>query len=198
MHSLPFNQQLQIISQRANTRRINANDRYLEVYPELLAGVQALLPLTRQNLILAAHSVFGWMPTQLRVNMAQVNTVLTILHGVLHDGANVTVDDLALMASTFQPTGGNSVVAASKILHFFAPNRFPMWDRWVAKTWELPPSGPQAAANYDGFIQACLQFELNPIGQQACATLRQRLAQAGYAYPMTDMRVIELIFFLPP
>lgn len=72
MQSLPLNQQLQIITQRASNRLINPKDRYLEVYPELLASVQALLPLNRQKLVFVAHAVFGWMPTQLRVNMGQV------------------------------------------------------------------------------------------------------------------------------
>lgn len=197
MHSLPFNQQLQTLSQRANTRQINANDRYLEVYPELLAGMQALLPLTRQNLALAAHAVFGWMPTQLRVDMGQINAALPIVNRVLPIGAQITTNDIALLASTFQAANGNSVVAASKILHFLAPERFPIWDRLVAKIWGLSSSGPEAAENYHGFLQACLQFADHPHGQQACAAFRQRLAQAGYTYPMSDMRVLELIFFLP-
>jgi hypothetical protein len=197
MHALPFDQQLQMISERANSRQIIAGDRYLEIYPELLNGVQSLLPLTRQNLVLVAHAVFGWMPTQLRVNVTQLDHALNITEQVLLDPNQITVNALPVLASTFQTVRGNSVVAASKVLHFLAPDHFPVWDRLVAKTWGLQASGSQAAANYHGFLQACREFIAHPDGKQACATLRQRLVQAGYSYPMSNMRIIELAFFLP-
>jgi hypothetical protein len=197
MHHLPLGHQLEFISLWADTRNIDPNDRYLSIYPELLQGVQALLPLNRRNLILIAHAIFGWMPTQLKLDMNRVDDALEILNNVLLNQAIVTVDDIALLADIFQTTNGRSVVAASKILHFLAPDRFPIWDSRVAAMWGVRPNGRGAAVNYHHFLQACLGFIGNDTGQQACVTLRNRLMQAGYAYPMTDMRVIELIFFLP-
>src|ERR1017187_6851271 len=117
IHSLPFIRQVQKIGRLAASRQINRNDRYLEVYPELLQAVQALLPLDRPKLMLTAHAVFGWMPTQLRVNTGQVNTALNIIKPILEKGMDALVSDLVLLASTFQTAKGNSVVAASKILH---------------------------------------------------------------------------------
>jgi hypothetical protein len=196
MYKLPFDQQVQKIGQLATTRQIEQNDRYLQVYPELLQSIQALLPLDRPKLLLTAHAVFGWMPTQLRVHTGQLDAALNILKTILEIGADASVTDLALLASTFQTTGGNSVVAASKILHFLAPQRFPIWDRLVAKAWGLPPSGPRAPTNYFGFTHACRQFALDANGQQACQFLRQELARAGYNNSMTGLRLIELMLFL--
>jgi len=198
MHSLPLEHQLQIIGQRAKTRQINPRDGYLEVYPELLAGVQVLLPLDRQRLILAAHAVFGWMPTQLKVNMGQIDEAHVVLKRVLNNGSQITMNDLAFLASTFKTVKGNSVVAVSKVLHFLAPDHFPIWDRLVAKTWGLSPNGSSAATNYHRFIHACRTFISNPNGKSACNQLRGHLANSGYTYSMSDMRVIELIFFLSP
>ncbi len=198
MHKLSFNQQIQKLNQLANTRQINPSDYYLLVYPELLQAIQSLLPLDSQKLLLTAHAVFGWMPTQLRVDMSQLGDALIILNGVLQTGEkNLPVNYLIHLATTFKTTGGNSVVAASKILHFLAPDRFPIWDSKVAKTWGVPPSGPRAAANYSNFIQACQTFAADTGGKVACDVLRQRLALAGFQYPMSDMRIIELMFFLP-
>jgi hypothetical protein len=88
------------------------------------------------------------------------------------------------------------VVAASKILHFLAPARFPIWDSRVAKMWGRLPNGPRAPEHYLDFTTACHHFSTAQPGRQACNVFRRRAAQAGYTYPMTDMRAIELILFL--
>jgi len=198
MHNLPFDQQLQILLQRAASRNIEADDRYLQAYPVLLHSIQGLLPLNQQRLLLVAHAIFGWMPTQLEVNMELLDAALVIVTPDAEGMIEVSAEQLAQLASIFQTANGKSVVAASKLLHFIAPTRFPIWDKFVAENWGRTPNGPQAPENYHGFIQACRQFALHPEGQNACGVLHQHLAHGGYNYPMTEMRLLELMLFMPP
>ncbi|MDD5263025.1 MAG: DUF6308 family protein [Methylacidiphilales bacterium] len=197
MRQLRFEHQIRRLELLACTRQIPQNDRYLETYPELLGSIQALLPLDRSKLILVAHAVFGWMPTQIRIDMQKINTALDDINSILQ-GADASVDNITLLASTFQTINGNSVVAASKILHFLDPANYPIWDGKVAKVWKRPPNGTRAANNYHEFTQACRQFMKNETAQQTCQAMRGRLATAGYSYHMEDMRLIELMLFLPP
>jgi len=196
MHRLSFNEQVQELARLASTRAINQKDPGFEIYPELLQAFHELLPLNRQRLLLAGYAVYGWMPTQIRLAPERLLSALDTLTSILNDGMELSVTDLWLLAETFRTQNGRSVVAASKILHFLAPQRFPIWDKYVADTWGRPASGDNAAKGYLEFINACHGFAADANGLQACGIFRQQFANAGYGYPMTNMRVLELIFFL--
>ena len=197
MHSLPFDEQLEALLELAGTRRVGQNDRrYLQVYPDLLRGIQGILPLDRPKLMVAAHAIFGWMPTGLRVTMKTFDKALAILQ---QNPIEPSLPKLKRLAETFKTIRGKkSVVAASKILHFIDPERFPIWDSVVAARWGLPSNGDTASANYHGFIDACRRFAEDERGKEACEVLRLRLPQHDYNNQMTRMRLIELILFLPP
>jgi hypothetical protein len=100
------------------------------------------------------------------------------------------------LANFFQAIGGKSVVAASKLLHFVFPDRFPIWDRIVAKEFGLAPNGEEAAQNYSRFITFWSEISVQPDVQVCLQSFEKRLGNFGYQYHMTPMRLIELLLFL--
>ncbi len=198
LHNQPFDQQIAKLQDLAAHCDIEPDDRYLQVYFELLSSIQALLPLDRSKLVLVAHAVFGWMPTQLRVGTDRLDDALKILTPNSSGIISLTAEQIDVLAETFQTANGRSVVAASKILHFIAPDQYPIWDRFVANRWGLEPNGASAAKNYLGLVNACRRFAADTGGQAACDKLRQQLATKRYAYPMSQMRLLELMLFFPP
>lgn len=196
MHALSLDQQIDRLAALAGNRKIDELDLAADTYPQLLAAFQSLLPLDEPRVLLAGYSVFGWMPTQIQLQRKNLPVATSILKQVLESEVSLTESDVRFLAATFQTQQGKSVVAVSKILHFFEPARFPIWDRRVCKTWGRPASGPDAPKDYLKFCEACHKIAQHPAGTSACNQFRQRLAKAGFEYPMTDLRIIDLMFFL--
>ena len=196
MYVLSLDQRIDRLAALTRTRKIDELDIEADTYPQLLAAFQSLLPLNDLRLLLAGNAVFAWMPTQSQLQVNKLPDAIAILKRVLECDESLTENDVRFLAETFQTQRGKSVVAVSKILHFFAPARFPIWDRRVCKTWGRPASGTAAPKDYVEFREACYQVTGNPSGLAVCRSFRQRLSDAGFDYPMTDMRIIELILFL--
>ncbi len=196
MFALSLNQQIDQLASLAATRRVHELNPATDVYSDLLTAFQGLLPLDESKLLLAAHAVFGWMPTQIQFNVQNLSEATSLVKLVVEENAVVTEGDLKFLSETFRTQNGKSVVAVSKVLHFFAPERFPIWDRRVCETWGRPPSGPEAAKHYGQFCVACHQIAEDSQGIDVCDRFRRRLADQGFDYSMSAMRIIELILFL--
>jgi len=72
---------------------------------------------------------YGWMPRVLRLDPDYIESAVLTLRSAqvatADDWSTVPVGDLALCL--------NSVVGASKVLHFTNPQTFPIWDRKVER-----------------------------------------------------------------
>ncbi len=194
--ALSLDEQIERLATLGSTRKLTELDLDTDSYPNLLTAFQSLLPLDESRLLLAAYAVFGWMPTQILVEMKNLPAATSILRRVFEVNAALTEDDLRSLAETFRTQNGKSVVAVSKVLHFFAPDRFPIWDSRVCKTWGRSPSGPNAPQHYLEFCTACRQIADDPKGIAMCQSFHDRLADAGLGYPMSATRLVELILYL--
>lgn len=182
----------------AKNREVDSAAEYLRVYPDLLAGIQALRPLNRQNTVLASHAIFGWMPTQLRLDLNGFDAAVEILMKAEAKDARLSKDEISLLAGVFQTMKGRSVVAASKILHFINPEVFPIWDRWTARRWGVSANGKQAAGFYVEFVDAMCGLVKTVDGREACEIMRRQVADGGFPNNLSLVRLAELILFLPP
>ena len=183
------------LKRRAGNRTVSRADQYLCVYDDLRRGIQAIRPLNRRNVILIAHCVFGWMPTQLKINRKLIDRSTRILSRA---GNGLNAAELGTLARTFQTSRGKSVVAAAKILHFIFPDKYPIWDKHIAKQWGTPSNGKRAARNCLAFTDALNNAINLRGGAEACAIMRNRLSRAGFVQKLTDLRVAELIVFQGP
>lgn len=101
-------------------------DSYILSYRDMLAYFKDIGLLTSKDTVVGAHMVYGWMPTIVHLNKDGIDLgeILHILQSVKDDKADLSEDQLI----TIKCYINNSVVGASKLLHFISPDRYPIWD----------------------------------------------------------------------
>lgn len=178
-----------------------AKDEYCFIYPHLLSHFQSVPhPLSRSNLIAALHVVYGWMPTiarpgpSLRVLAGKGDTVVKIVETArVSEGPTLTAADMDLL----KQFTNNSTVGSSKLLHFFNPIAYPIWDSRVAKRfmWDsVAQETYDKSSRFLTYIGALWNWARDPAVRTAIADLRKLNAHLGI---VTDMRILELVLFHP-
>jgi hypothetical protein len=109
------------------TTEISTDNSYIVSYPYLLNHFAAKPALCPEDVVCGAHMVYGWMPTILELGPESVHADLggaaELLSKARKQGS-LTDNELGRLAKLVN----NSLVGASKLLHFVAPNHFPIWD----------------------------------------------------------------------
>lgn len=102
---------------------------YLKSYPTLI-NYFGKLPhdIQFENLIIGSHFVYGWMPTRLKLKLSDKKAILEILNKA-RAGAPISVHELSAIKTSIN----NSLVGASKLLHFINPHEYAIWDKKVNK-----------------------------------------------------------------
>src|SRR5258708_18811409 len=112
------------------TTTISKADSYLLSYPFLLNYFAAKASITPEEVVLRCSHAYGWMPTILDLYTKKPNIDLLIaaelfntvkVTGTLTDAQ---IEHLACLVN-------NSLVGASKLLHFISPHKFAIWDSRV-------------------------------------------------------------------
>ena len=112
------------------TTTISKDDSYLLSYPFLLNYFAAKPAFTPEEVVCGAHMAYGWMPTILELYTKKPNIDLSTAAGLLN---TVKVSGTLSDAQIEQPAClvNNSLVGASKLLHFISPYKFAIWDSRV-------------------------------------------------------------------
>lgn len=112
------------------TTTISKDDSYLLSYPYFLNYFAAKPSLTPEEVVCGAHMAYGWMPTILDLYLKKPNidllTATKILNTAKESGtlSDSHIEQLACLIN-------NSLVGASKLLHFISPHKFAIWDSKV-------------------------------------------------------------------
>jgi hypothetical protein len=113
----------------ANDQTSLIEDDYYNAYSDLLGFFEKLDLQNEQNVVGAAHAVYGWMPTILKKEVKATNLVQFVreLRSIDSDRDQKTVS-LDLLANQIEITQAinGSTVGTSKFLHFVAPEIFPI------------------------------------------------------------------------
>ncbi len=178
------------------TSRMQA-DPYSMAYGSLLPHFSKRRTLTWDDAVVGLHIVYGWMPTIPKLGgimqwEQQRKSDLTATLTRTVNGHVPTDDELAeLMAFS-----NNSMVGASKLLHFLNPSTFPIWDSRVARAFFNRPKVYSYQVNKAGrwkLYQATLTNWLNDQQVKSrCAELKQL---AGHLAGLTNLRLVELVLF---
>jgi hypothetical protein len=172
---------------------IPRDNSYILSYPFILAHFQAIREFTERDFVCSAHIVYGWMPTVLDLNPDKVPVGL-------HRGAELLEEarktgrladrDIELLAKLVN----NSLVGASKLLHFTAPNEFAIWDSKIY-SFVFEEKAHNYRVNQPGKYREYMS-RLEQIRRQSGFEAFHRSVKEKIGYELGALRAIELVMFL--
>jgi len=108
---------------------IRATDSYIVSYPYLLSYFASKTSFGPEDVVRGAHMVYGWMPTILDLYPTPKKLDFLAAARLLNEArtGSLTNSELEQLACLVN----NSLVGASKLIHFVAPNKYAIWDSKV-------------------------------------------------------------------
>lgn len=165
----------------------HSGDSYLQTYPEFLSYFYELEHIKRKHLVIAAHFVYGWMPTILTLKLEDEERVLRILNLAL-SGQLLDGEQLDLLKKCVN----NSMVGSSKLLHFINPRVYAIWDSRIFRyaTGKKSQYGIGNSETYLKYLKRLREIASNP----KYATIHRQI-ENHLGLELSPMRVIEIIMF---
>ena len=125
-------------------------------------------------------------PTILDFRSSRLDDGVEILESA-RAGAALHAADLIVLAEIVN----NSVVGASKLLHFVAPERFAIWDSRVARYLGSRVAGGRVGVErYEGYNDCCLDIAATAGARTIAVKIQKQTGSATRA-----LRAIELVMF---
>jgi len=175
------------------TTNIARDNSYIVSYPHILAYFQSFDVFSERDFVCGAHIVYGWMPTVLELNPNKLS--VSFQHGaeILNKAKkNGQLSDRHI--ETLKQLVNNSLVGASKLLHFVAPNSFAIWDSKIYKF-----VFNEAAHNYRlNQLEKYREYmsELVRIRTNSSFSTFHNSVNAKVGYEVSALRAIELVMFI--
>jgi hypothetical protein len=175
------------------TTVIAPHDSYLLSYPHLVAFFASKTLLMPGDVVCGAHMVYGWMPTILDLYPRASNLDFAAAAQLLTDIKNsgkATDNELSKLAALVN----NSLVGASKLLHFILPNTFPIWDSKVytfvfeKKAYQNRISDITAYRKYQTILN---QLQIDPRFNTFHRSMNNKIG-----YEVSPIRALELVMYL--
>lgn len=177
--------------------RVSA-ELYSDPYPCLVEHFKSFKFRQWSDALVALYLVYGWMPTipnskgEPRIQTTdEKEEILRILRGA-RDGTEIETSAIArLMLFT-----NNSVIGASKMLHFINPELYPMWDKNVAKAflWRTVTSVTvNNRGRWDDYREALSAWAKDAEVQSLCEELR---TLGDNLQTVSRLRLLELVLFV--
>lgn len=173
----------------ANKLVITNENSYIRTYPVFLKYFENIgnRLITEDNLVIASHFVYGWMPTILTLRLDQKQKVLILLNKA-KSGKLLTVDELEILKYAIN----NSLVGISKLLHFINPKTYPIWDSRIYRYISINKTsyGIGKPERYLEYLNEVKQISEN-IDYEKLHTLVEK----HFKYKIHPTRAIEFIMF---
>lgn len=175
------------------TTTISSDVSYIISYQSLVkffADKKNLLSIN--DLVCGSHMVYGWMPTVLQLypnSKFDLKDAVSLVNSA-KAGDSLNVSQLGDLASLVN----NSVVGASKLLHFVSPNNFAIWDsRIYSFIYEERPhnyrvNNPQKYLEYLELLRGMSKHVRFP---DFYKSVKKKIG-----YEVTPFRALELVMFL--
>ncbi len=191
----------QLFAQEPDVLKRITNDVILHFHPPLVEHFSGVQTVTWPVAVAALHCVLSWMQSKqiLTKKLAPVvgfdtqrqARVVALLQQVRNGGQLLTNQELKELV----PFTTNSTIGLSKLLHFFAPATYPIWDTWVANVFFQPrPKYPfiRSVEAFQKYTETLLKWVMMPDPQNILSGLRQ-------LHPQLDnlpvIRLLELVLW---
>jgi hypothetical protein len=114
----------EIVAAEARLEVVPRDDPFRHSYREFLAFFAQKTALSANDVTIGAYASYGWMPTMLkRFGVQGLQGVVDIANRI-KAGSFPTEDDMTALVGVMN----NSIVGASKLLHFINPRICAIWD----------------------------------------------------------------------
>lgn len=175
------------------TTNILADDSYIVSYPHLLSYFAAKTTLGPEDVVRGAHMAYGWMPTILELYPDPAKIDLAAAADILDKARqNGTLSDPEI--GQLADLVNNSLVGASKLLHFVAPDSFAIWDSKVyAFVFNERPHNYRVSqvAKYRSYLDQLSTLQKDPRFNQFHSSVKRKVG-----YTVSPLRALELIMYL--
>lgn len=173
--------------------QILADDSYVVSYPYLLEYFSSKPSLEAGDVVRGAHMIYGWMPTILELYPEQGRSGLDVAAQTLAKAkAGSALSDKEI--ETLAALVNNSLVGASKLLHFVAPNHFPIWDSKVYSfVHEKRPHHYRvnSVETYKQYVALLKDLATKPEFPTLLDSVQKKIG-----YNVSPLRALELVMFL--
>ena len=165
---------LQTLDQAVDLVRVNKladgsrEAAFVRAYPALMEAARATQRV-EDAFLLTATFAHGWMPVSLRLDPRHLDAAVRAFGLARSAKAEFSLPGVDAIAACLQ-----SLVAASKVLHFAAPAVYPTWDARIERF-----RRGQAPSDYPDFAQFLVNAGIDSISlnPDSVNTVRQSLAQ---------------------
>ena len=172
-------------------------DPYSIAYGSLLPHFAKLRTPTWDDAVVGLHIVYGWMPTIpqlgriMQWDQQRKSDLTATLTRAVNGNVPTDVELAELMAFS-----NNSMIGASKLLHFLNPSTFPIWDTRVAraffnrrKVYDYQVNKVDRWSLYHATLAGWLT-------DKRVASRCDKLKRvAGHLSGLTNLRLVELVLF---
>lgn len=171
---------------------IPKDNSYILSYPHILNYFAAKeASFGPKDVVCGAHMVYGWMPTVLDLYPEKINLsdAAKLLNTAKTNG-NLTNEQLMQLAGLVN----NSLVGASKLLHFVRPDKFAIWDSKIYYFFYQKKSHHQSISNvkkYREYLNNLEQYRKDDRFK-----VFHRSVNSKIGYDVTELRALELVMFL--
>lgn len=169
--------------------KVDANHTYHKSYQHFVGYFSDIEELTERELVIGANFVYGWMPTIFNFKSARFSECIAILNSAKGD-AVLEVESLVMLKTLMN----NSIVGASKLLHFVNPSCYSIWDSRVCEFL----SGKKRHKGYiedverfNRYLSLCKRLSSDKLFEPYHEDLQKRLG-----YKISKLRALEQVMFI--
>ena len=190
-HLAGFEHQLDLELEHWATTNTIAERRiytYLSTYPNIRATVASFNRITIDELSATIAMTYGLMPTAMNLRHGDLEPFLAPLNALRDNGQRLTVDELDRLRSLVN----NSIVGTSKLLHFLAPQIYPIWDSRINRFLNGEPlPETNSVSRYRDYLADFDRLRIDAQFELLRLSLENKLG-----YQISAARAVELIMYL--
>lgn len=167
-------------------------------YEEFLKFFNERKEITKHELIIGINFAYGWMPTIFefypkktkKEAIVRIEEVVIILNKA-KEGNLLNETELQSLKECFN----NSLVGASKLLHFINPKKYAIWDSRVYYYLTRNQAHDYRINNYNTYLKY-LEYCNEIIAQKDFDKFKEVLeTQLNLGYSISSLRALDLIFY---
>ncbi len=174
------------LSEEVENIEIDRKNSYILSYKYFLSYFENIKTIREENLIIWVFFVYGWMPTILKkLNTTDNQSLILELSNKVKNGGILDISEL----NEIKKYINNSIVWASKFLHFLRPDIYPIFDSKIAKQLWRSRNINDINTYYEYFEK------INNIKNSVEVRNIQDFLSQKFWYTITSVRALEFALF---